>query len=523
MPVNKHLDWFDITDFTPGLFTEPSALKQFSMPPNAAQQMDNCCPLRQGGLRAFFKPTSVSTSGVAAIATESVIGIGLRAGIALRSGASGDGTDRYMVTFSSADNKMRLYRMDGSNGETTWKQKDATYTFAAATSNATRSAEFGIFHDSAGADWVLFVLRSAGSANNGLWKVAYVAGAGPPAADGVLTKLNAATGPLCVNQARIIIGDGGATVPFRLYYGDVGLTTGAITTLANFVDVAPYQDGAGLTVLSPQEPSDILIGRESAPWCVLQGDISSAGTPIREMGSVHTGAFTEQHIARTPDGICYIEPGGRIYATDGRNFTDISWQLDRFYKINGSLTDIVSLGQMAFLGQWLFAPNGYVRDWETGSWLRATDLSNASYWVSDARRQKVWGVNGGGSFTMFDYVPFDRQSYTGSGVNRYNVYTWRSAPFAQKDGRETRIREAQVFLDASAAGSITITRTDADGTTSAVTESVAVGRGMVSVAFPNSGSQYQDITITPSATVSSNEAPIIERVRFGFAPGRLVQ
>lgn len=521
MPVSKHLNWLDITDFSPGLFTEPSALKQFSMPQNAAQQMDNCVPIRAGGLRAFFKPTSVSTSGVASIANESVMGIGLRAGIALRSGASGDGTDRYLITFNPNDMKVRLYRMDGSNGETTWKQKDASYTFTAGTINAVRSAALMPFHDSAGADWMLLCIRGGG--NSGLWKAAYVAGAGPPAGDGVITKMNSATGPLTVNQARIILGDGGAVVPYRLYYGDLGLTTGAITTLANFVDIAPYQDGAGLTMLSAMEPSDILIGRESAPWTVLQGDISSASTAVREMGSVHTGAFTEQQVARTPDGIVYIEPGGRIYATDGRNFTDISWQLDRFYKIDGSLTDHVDLGQMAFLGQWLFCPQGYVRDWETGSWLRATDLSNASHFVSDARRQKIWGVNGGASFTMFDYVPFDRQSYTGSGVVRYNTYTWRSAPFAQPDGRQTRIREVQVFLDASAAGSISITRTNADGTTVTKSHSVAVGRTMISTSFPNSGSLYQDITITPSATSSSNEAPIIERVRFAFAPGRLVQ
>lgn len=520
MPARGHLEWLEITDFTAGLHTRPNALKVFGTPPSAAQQMDDCVALPEGGLRAFYAPTAVSTSGLVATSGESVMGAGLRSGIALRSGASGDGTDRYIATFRASDLKTRLYRMDGSNGETTWKQKDATYTLAASSRNGTRAASFVPFIDSSGNAWMIMVIRNAGV--GGTYKIAYVAGAGPPAGDGVLTNLNAATGPVCVNQARIIVGDGGATVPYRLYYGDPGLTTGAITTLANYLDIAPYQDGAGLCIVAPQEPSDLVIGREGAPWVEINGDISASGTPVRELGAVHTGAFTEQDPARTPGGLAVIEPGGGIYLTDGRTFQLISEQLEAFYKIDSTLTDHVNVGKMAFLNQYLFAPQGYVFDFVSRSWFRLSDMPNAAFWVADARRQKMWGISGGGSHTQMDYVPFDQQSGdpSSTGVNRKHTYTWRSAHLTRPDGHDSRIREVQLFVRPSAVCDITVLVTDANGNQRGrtITGVTAVPQ-LLSFQFSNIGSEYQDVTIVPVAQNTSNEAPIIERVRIGFAPG----
>lgn len=520
MPIRDHLSFFDIENFTHGLYTEIEALKQYTMPDGAAQQMDNCLALKTGGIRAFFKPTSLSASGIVTPANESVSGIGQRTGIPLRSGAAGDAVDRYMTTFNKTDFKTRLYRMDGTAGLTVWSQKDATWTLAAGTVNSCRSTQFGTFLDINGASWVCMVVRSAGGI--GLYKIAYVGGVLPVASDGVITNLNSKSGPMAIAQARIMIGDGGAINPYRLYYGDPGLTTGGITTLANFLDIAPYQDGSALAIISPFEPSDLLIGREGAPWTLVMGDIASTTTPVREMGAVHTPAFTEQQICRTPSGIAFIEPGGRIHTTDGKAFTDISWQIDRFYKIDTTATDHVNVGQMAFAGQWLFCPQGYVRDWETGAWHRVTDMANASHWLYNAYNQKVWGSNGGASPTFWEYIPFDRQAFGGTGVERYNTYTWRSAPLADKNAREERIREVHLFLDASTAGSCTVTRTDSYGVQVARTLSYPLGKSILVFGFPNSGSRYQDITVTPASTNTAIEAPIIERIRVGHVAGRLI-
>jgi hypothetical protein len=368
---------------------------------------------------------------------------------------------------------------------------------------------------------MLYVARY-NHADSGLYEIRYTAGAGPPATDGDQTKLNGKTGPMAVNQARILIGDGDGATNYRLYYGDEGSIAGGITTLANFVDVAPYQGGSGLLLLAPTEPSDLLIARENAPWVAIQGDITATSTAIREYGGVHPGTYAEQDVTRTPHGIAYIVPGSGIYLTDGRTWTLLSKQIESFYKpALGGAVNLISWGTMAYLGQWLFCPKGYVYDFETGGWFKVTDLGSPSYWLADNRDFSVWGVREDENFIMYEYKPFDSIGGV-AGSSRYHTYTWRSAPFARQDGRQTRIREVQIFLRASATSDITVTRKNADdgGSTARTVTGLTAGRHQVVFQFPNEGSEYQDITITPSAQVSSNEAPIIERVRVGFAPGR---
>src|SRR5690606_27209185 len=100
-------------------------------------------PQEGGGLRAFMKGSALSVSGIADITKERVIGLHARGGIPVRSGNPTDLTDRYLLTYSfdpgaSAGSKARpkLYRMDGSNNETTWTQifaTSGTTQFAAAT------------------------------------------------------------------------------------------------------------------------------------------------------------------------------------------------------------------------------------------------------------------------------------------------------------------------------------------------------------------------------------------------------
>lgn len=515
--INKHLSFIDLTDFTPGLYTEPLSTKQFAMPQAAAQQMDNCLPIKQGGIRAFYKPVAVSSSGIT-VASEVPTGAGIFSGLAVRSGV-GDAAYRFMTTLSSADSKTRLYRMDESAGNTTWSQKDATYTLAAGNTSGLASTFFP-FLDSAGALWMIMVVRD-NSTGHGTYKIAYVAGAAP-AGDGVVTKLNGAFGAAVANQARVIVSDGGTTLPFRIYYGDVGLTTGALTTLANFLDVAPYQNGSDIAGIVPQEPSDLLVMKQGAPWVDIAGDISNTGTAVREMGSGHFGVFGIQDPVRTPTGICFIEPGGYIYLTDGRQFTNISIPIDRFFQIDAGLGGaILSPGKMAFLGSYLFAPKGYIRDWETGAWFRSTHFANAAFLTADPRKLRIWGINQGNNFDQWDLAPFDRT--TGQNPTpRYDSYTWRSAPLTPPSGREARIREVQLFVRCSGTSDFTVTRTDADGTqvvrfTSGIT--AAGGEQMVSFLFPNSGSSYQDVTVQATAESTSVEAPIIERIRIGFAEG----
>lgn len=519
--LNKHLSWIDLTDFTPGLFTEPLSSKQFLMPQAGAQQMDNCMPVKQGGLRPFYKPVGVSSSGIT-VASQVVTGIGIHSGLTVRGGA-GDACYRFLSTLSSADSKSRLYRMDESAGFTTWSQKDATYTRLAGNS-ATLESGFFPFLDSSGNLMMVWVLRD-NSNDHGIYTIAYVAGGSagsPPAGDGVISGLANVYGAAIANQGRILVADGGSTTPYRLYYSNVGVTTG-ISGLAQFLDIAPYVNGSDIAGLIGLEPSDILVMKQGAPWVEIAGDISATSTAVREIGTGHFATFGVQHPTRTPTGICFIEPGGYIYLTDGRQFTPLSMPIDRVpNNISATGMTVLSPGKMAFLGSYLFTPNGYVRDWETGAWFRVTHFADASFFQADARKHRVWGVNDDVNFSQYDIFPFDRVSGTGS-TARMDTYTWRSAPISHPDGREIVIREVQLFVKVSATTDFVVTRTDSDGNTESntVTGVTTSGGGtqMIPFLFSHYGSAYQDITVTPTCQSSSQEAPAIERIRVGIIDG----
>jgi hypothetical protein len=348
-------------------------------------------------------------------------------------------------------------------------------------------------------------------------------------------QINGDIGPMTVNQARVIQTKGIASeIPSRVFYGEPG-TSGTLladntpdkTDLTpsgsfhtQYVDIAPSQDGAAILMLAGTEPSDILVGRANAPWASIQGNIEDTGTPIRELAAgITPGAFV-QDPCRTPYGLAFVVPGRGIHITNGRDFTDISaGQTPGIFKPDvGGAVDFSSWGQMAFNHQWLFTRGGYVYDFETKSWFRLSAAIDAVHWVTSQNDYRVWGVDEGAGFGMYEYRPYDDLGSATS--QRCDSYTWRSAAWHQPDGRETRIREVEVFYRAPAAGSFTLTRRNAFDTGAIVRASdVTAGRGKVRFLLPNNGSEYQDITIEAAAETSTDEAPIIERIRVGFAPG----
>ena len=257
MPVNKHLNWFDIADFTPGLYDELSEAYRLVMPNNAAAILEGAYAQPHGGLRAFWKPTTVSVSGIVSISTEKTLGLWVRGGVSLRDGSASDSFDALLVTMDTVDFKVRIYRMDGSNGETTWKVE---HTTAASASAGARQAEFGIFKTTAGLTYYLVVIRTTSASVSGLYTVAYVGGAGPPAGDGVVVRQQAYNGSLAVNQARILIGEGNSS---KMYYSDIGDIT---FTGPSYLDVEPNQGAANITSITPFAPDDLLVSKEGAPW-----------------------------------------------------------------------------------------------------------------------------------------------------------------------------------------------------------------------------------------------------------------
>lgn len=511
MPVNSHLKWTELRDFAPGLFTKGDWL----IPLNGAQQMDDCYPQPGGGLRAWYKASSVSTSGIASATKERPLGLALRGGIAARSGAPTNLEDRYLCTYfydsgASANSKARprLYRMDGTNSETTWtrinKTGAAEFAFATSDNNAPAKTSFVPYRLADGTDYMAMVLRYVGGGDDTLWKLKYSDLSSAMLAEKIATDVQR-VGPIAVHQERLVIAQGGATVPERLWWTDVGTFT---FSAANYLDVLPNQYLPGISLLSATPPSDLLVGKHGSPWALVQGTISNP--TVRQMGVGHGTMAPIQDAGNTPYGVTFIEPNSGIWLTDGRNFTALSAsQLDASTFSSGQ-GSTVSTGDTVFMNDFLFCPLGYVFDFSTKSWFKQTDMAGSFKAIDPYVRTVMGSTADSTSFGLRDLVPYDDSS-------RVRTYTWKSAPLRAPDGRQIEIREVQVYLKSYGSGaSCAVT---VNGTTVTVS-SIGSGKQMVSFLFRELA-EVLDVKVVPNSGSDSVEAPSLECVRIGVGRGHL--
>lgn len=514
MPSNRHLNFFDITDFTKGLWSERGT-SELAAPNNAFVQLDDYMPLKNGGMRAFYKSTAVGVGGIGSISQRFVSGLFARNGVPLRTGAASDGFDAFVLTIDNVDFKARLYRMDGANAETTWKLVGTgTIDNPAGSSSGHQVGIFRYFKETGGNEYYIIVISCGG--NSGLYKVAWVGGVGPPAGDGVTTKIATYTGPMCISQARIIVGGGNDE---KVHYSDVGATT-FTSPATQVVSVTPNQGEPNLSIISNIEPADLLIGKEGAPWVEVNGDITTVGTPIRELGEAHYMRQNKQNAPRVPNGgIAFIEFSGRIFVTDGRTFQSISDPIPRF--LCNQSSGLVGPGQMAVLNNLLFAPGGLVYDFDTNAWFTSTDFAGSLYHHGDPYGGQMWMATNGASFDVQKMSIFEANTNTGK---RKTSGHFRTVPFSDPNGRAVELREVQLFLQVYGTSTAVVKAIDAsNNTVSTQTIAGMTGRGMYRALFPNVQDQYVSVDVTISADNGTSEAPTVERMRIGFGAGNIIR
>lgn len=490
------------------------------MPPNGWQTFSDAYPQVGGGVRAFFKATPISVSGIGTIAKERVIGLHARGGVAARSGSPAELVDRYLATYlfdsaaaPGAKARPKIYRMDGSNNETTWTEINRTsgsslWNFATSDNNAPRKTSFKFFHNLAGSpndDWVLAVIRYVGAQPNGPGLYRFNYNDLSSAQKGIEIKMANSTvfttGPITVHQARVLVGGGGAGND-TIYYSDPGAASTSSAT--GFLQVDPSQDLPKIIGLSPSPPSDLFVLRQGAPPVLVQGLIASQTSQVMAEGIISSPG--EQDIVRTPEGYAFISHDGYIYLTDGVTFTALSQQLAGFQQ----QSDIVHMGDLSYIEEFLFGPIGFVYHFPTKSWFRQTQIAGAFHNVERSLRQ-IWGPdNTGVSFALNKLSPVPATS-----PDRLSTYTIKSAPLHAGDGRRIGIREVQIYLrsyDANATVAVTV-----NGTTRTVTCSTT-GRQQLSFLFVERA-EVLDVQVVPTAGSAANEAPSIEVLRVGFEPG----
>jgi hypothetical protein len=486
VPVNKHLEFVDITDFTPGYFS----VGEWLMPVNGSQEMTDCRPDPGGGLRASAKPTAFSTSGLP-VTTAKVCGLYTRGAIALQSGAPGDARDRYIALYDTADNKVKIYRW---NETLTATPTSWSLVIAHAAVNAIPNpVTFDTFVDSTGTAHVFYTLFQT-STDDGLWSIpfSYVAA-------GTSTRRISGISPigLGVQDDRVITASAST-----LRWSDSQSATSF--PAANTLNVQASRQGNSIVSITAFAPGDLLIGTRFSAWTLVQGSITDpvvrTMSDARSLGAGQRGAFTDK-------GLAFVSPLTGVFITNnGESFNDISTQIAQsLWQYNANNGDVGN-GECVFTSDFLAAPHGLFWDTRTQAWFRSsvliTNKDHFHTWA-DTNYREFFSATGGNSFSLY--------TFGASEATRWNTYTWKSASFHRPDNRQIRIREVQVIYksyDASATIAVTV-----NGTTRTIT-APTTGRQQTSFLFSEQA-EVLDVQIVPTAGSSSNEAPSIEAVRVG--------
>lgn len=513
MPSTSQLQWQDISDFTAGIWDEQGAYNKFAAPSSAFILLTDYQPMKGGGLRPFFGFTALTTPSFTT--TESVMGVFARNGL-VRTGAGGTGnaaSDIVMVTIDTATNFFNIYRLDNTVGAPAWSLR-----FSSASGWATdghQAVQFALFFDNTNDNYLMSI-----NVNNGV-RGLYVMQVDTTVAsntgnDGKVTKLQAYYGPLAVSQQRILIGAGNSST---LEYGDVGATSFSAAPASGFIRIDPYKEEAAIMSINAVAPSDLLIGKEGAPWVEVNGDITSQ--PPRGVGRDHVPRYAAQQCPQTPGGVAFIESGGRVFETDGRTFKPLTNMLGGrpLSRANG----MVGPGTMAYFNGYLTIPEAEsatttaVYDYESGALFRMSALNGVFGWADPYGGQFYLANNLAGANAIFGTVDI-------LGGSRVTTGVIQTVPYADQNGRNIDIREVQLFSLIKSACEFKVELLD-ETDSSVVTKYAyeVAGRQVTKLQFPATKSDYLSVKITPRMLNGSDEAPTIERLRIGFGINNLVR
>lgn len=487
-----HHTWLDFKDFSAGMWTS----QDWQVPQNGAALLEDCYPLPQGGLRAFGKYDTLTTSGLAADQEPLAIWVEDHVG----------GSDYFLIVRDGSAQK--LYRMDESAGATSWSLLK-TFT---ATSSEGAQPYMTSYHLAGEDDPHIYLTVSIVGADAGLWKVNNDTGVvSRPAigSPGVTTDL--LTGPLCVHQDRLVVCREFSTI----WFTNPGVEAIAST---NFIDVAPSNRLNTITFLRSYAPSDLLVATRGAPWQFIQGDMTDP--IIRAMGDVRHSSI-HQWPAEMDEGIGFQAVLDGIYTSgDGSRFDKLSQAIS----VGDLWTSAPQVGgAMAYLDNWLFHPSGFCYDSRTGAWFKTSYLDtatpgNAMVVNKHRNAHKVIIAKQGGSGdvpVLYTFRPLE------GSMDRSSTFRYTSPPLHDDTGRQIEICEVHAVLKTYATGaSCTVT---VNGTSRLATfHDTVAGRTVATAMFRERGAQL-DVDIQMDSNDPDVEAPSIESVRVGVLRGHLLR
>lgn len=484
MPTDSHLEWTEIRDFTPGYWE----VGDIYMPPNAAQTMTDCFPMKQGGLRAWFKPTTFPTTGIDSVSDETPLALFAHENLINRSG-NGVGNDYYLITWAAGAAVTKVYRMDqtAAGPPTTWT-KIKTHATGLQPTQPLHVCNY-VLTD--GTRYFVYGLGAGNGADAGVWIVKY--------SDGTLTQLTTGQQAIVANyQSRLIIagtvsnGNAG-TIQFT----DPGLLTNINTNEAPVDESEGLMDISGFATFSP---GDLMVFKSGAPIYLVQGDLTNY--MVRQMNGSVPGGIKP---VRGPAGVIFTARG-RVYSSpDGSQIQLLTEQIK-----TGSLGG----NKLTFHDHWLwFGRNGLIMDTDTGAIFKTSQITTTS-------RDPVIELAPGDGF-MFANSASSMQLWTvqtsdGSTTGRCESYTWKSSPIRHPTGRQIEIRAVEVYARSRNGATSTVAVT-VNGVTQTRACDVS-NRGALMFYFMGRG-EYLDVQVVSASNASGVEAPIIEVVRIGAQGG----
>jgi hypothetical protein len=485
VPRNKHLTWTRITDFSPGLWNRD----KYSMPPNAAQTMQNCFPSPAGGLEPWLASTQTTHTGVGA--GDRIIGVGYIPGW----------TTPYLLLAHTPPNTMKLWR--GSSFGT-WT---LTNTFASAPSYADcNQTIFVPYANSAGTRYAIFNI-DVNTSDDGIWSI-QDSGVGLVRIGGVTNKFR----NLTVHQARIVV----VSLDNTVSYTDPGGTT---FPGANTIQFRP--DLRIVTMLAPIEPSDLIVGGDGALFNV-QGDMSDPS--IRKMADFappvvsHNDLYRSGHVF-SPLGLAYLsETNGVFVTSDGSDPQKISNQLvlDWNQPPGNGLSHYSS--DINFQSGFLVTGDQttmYVLDTNSRAWFTTTHLPLGQHRLQVGNTMHAFTATA----PISSYGVSFASLTSPISPSRCNQYTWKSAPLHAEHGRQVNIREVEVaYRTADSAGNaIAVTVGNSTQTVSTIAANTS---GIARYPFDQRG-EYLDVQVVPTGG-STSAAPTIEEVAIGWKAQHLL-
>lgn len=476
MPTDGQLSWAEIRDFSAGLWTVNDQL----IPPNGAQVMTDCFPSPAGGLRAWFKATSFTTSGISNTTLERP-----RFLFAHENYDGAGHNDNYLLTYNTSDTRCRLYRMDEASSAV-WTQIQLH-----AGGNDPGTVHPTAFINSSGVKFLVYSLGAAQGADNGSWSVRNDTGA---------ISHFSTFGSYAFNYQSRICSVQGSTIQ----YSDPGGFTNFDTNIAP-VDINEGQPN--IMFVATFSPGDLIVFKEGAPIYLVEGDLFNYS--VRQMNGSKPVQIGGPNVVRGPQGVIFRAGSDGIYETpDGSMLNPLSQAL--------SSQEWTTTAGIVWSHHWLLSfANARVLDYDSKGWFTTSILpSGAGVAFPLPRLGGVFFSDNGAPFTLWKVIPSD-----GRTDNRAESYTWKSSPLRDPSGRQIEVRAVQVVAKSTNGATSTITVT-----VNGVARTIACdsgGRGSITYYFL-ARRETLDIQVDAASNASGVEAPRIEALRIGTQGGHFL-